>query len=97
MTASSNTNSNIFHNTNSYYNQHKIVSNISNNIDKIYVSFDNKNSIICYKDGTFEETFDKTLKLKNEQDVLEIHMVSMTYFFKLCNDLSTIHNKTRLS
>lgn len=88
----SSTSNNIFHNSNSYYNKNKIISNITNNIDKIYLSYNNNYSLIFYKDGYIEQNINRTLKLKPEQDVLEIHMVSMKYFCKLYNDLCYIHN-----
>lgn len=83
---------NIFHNANSYYNKHKIVGNMTNDIDKIYLSYNNKYSLIFYKNGFIEENFNKTLKIRPEQDILEIKMVSMKYFLKIYNDL---HNITK--
>ena len=85
---------NIFHNTNSYYNKNKIISNISNNINKIYLSYNNNYSLIFYKDGYIEQNINRTLKLKPEQDILEVHLVSMKYFCKLYNDLCYTHNIT---
>lgn len=85
---------NIFHNSNSYYNKYKIISNLSNDIEKIYLSYNNNYSLIFYKNGYIEQNINKTLKLKPEQDILEINMVSMKYFCKLYNDLCNLYNIT---
>lgn len=87
---------NIFHNSNSYYNQNKIISNISKNIDRIFTTYNHNYSLIFYKDGSVEESLNKTLKLKPEQDVLEIHFVSMPYFIKLYDDYNKSHTKNKL-
>lgn len=93
-----NSSTNIFHNSNSYYNKNKIISNLSNDIDKIYLSYNNNYSLIIYKNGYIEENLNRSLKVKQEQDVLELHMVSMKYFCKLYNDLCLRNgtNKTQM-
>lgn len=73
----------IYHNSNSYTNKNKIISNVSSNIDKIFMTYTKNNTLIFYKNGIIEEIFNKTLIVKPEQDDLELHLVSNLYFQKI--------------
>jgi subtilase family serine protease len=81
-----------FKNEQSHYSSNVIVSNFTKNIDRLYTTYDNKYSLIYYKDGNVEEVINKTLKLKYDYDILNVFIVSNKYFQKLHVDLHT--NKT---
>jgi hypothetical protein len=83
----------IMANKHSVYNC-KIVSNHTREIDRLYTTYDNKHSIVFYKDGGVDEILNKTLKLKYDYDILNVFIVSNKYFLKVYNDLYDIKNKT---
>ncbi len=71
----------------------KIVSNESSNILRIYTTYNHKYSIIVYKCGKIDQYFNQTLKLKCNQDIIQLNIVSMNYFRKLYDDLCILRNK----
>jgi len=77
----------ILRNNHSYYNKNRIISNYSSHIENIYTTYDNKNSIIFYRNGDVEKCFNRTLKLKSNQDIIHVHIVSISYFINLYKDL----------
>lgn len=74
----------------SYYNTHAIVSNQTRDISNIYTTYDNKNTIIFYKNGSYAEHLNKTLRLKYSTDVLNLHIVSNIYFQNIYKTLKHI-------
>lgn len=74
-------------NTHSYLNKNVIINNQTNHIAKIYTTYDNKNTLIVYKNGSVHEHFNKTVKMRYIQDVIHLHIVSNRYFEKLYQDL----------
>lgn len=81
-------------NGHSYYSNHEFVNNSSKNIDRLYTTFDNKYTLICYKDGSVDEILNKTLKLKYDYDILNVFIVSNKYFKMLYKDLHQMKNDT---
>ena len=81
------TSSDFLRNNHSYYNMHKVISNESHEIAKIYSTYNHKYSLIFYKNGHVVESFNQTLKLKCNQDIIQLNIVSMNYFRKLYEDL----------
>jgi hypothetical protein len=79
----------ILKNINSYYNANKILSNESSDILRVYTTYNHKYSIIIYKCGKIEQHFNQTLKLKCNQDIIQLNIVSMNYFRKIYEDLCT--------
>lgn len=80
----------ILKNNHSYYNKNKVISNYTNNIQSIYTTYDHKNSIIIYMNGNIEKCFNRTLKLKSTQDIIQLNIVSISYFRRLYQDLQFI-------
>jgi hypothetical protein len=77
----------IMQNKESYYHKNTIINNQTHDISKIYTTYDNRHSLIVYKNGSVHEHFNKTLKVRHTQDVIHLHIVSNRYFEKLYNEL----------
>ena len=75
-----------FRNKESYYNRHVLLTNQTYEIAKIYTTYDNKNSLIFYKNGSIHEHYNKTIKLRYIQDIIHINIVSNNYFKKIYNE-----------
>jgi hypothetical protein len=80
-------------NPHSYYNVNKILSNESSHISRIYTTYNHKYSIIIYKCGKIEHHFNQTLKLKCNQDIIQLNIVSMKYFRKIYEDICAIRKE----
>ena len=77
----------IMKNENSYYNQNVIVNNQTSDIATIYTTYNHKYSLIVYINGSVEEYFNKSLKLKCTQDIIQLNIVSNTYFERICREI----------
>ena len=73
-------------NKESYYNTHVLLTNQTSEIAKIYTTYDNKNSLIFYKNGSIHEHYNKTVKLRYIQDIIHINIVSNNYFERIYNE-----------
>lgn len=80
-------NSMILRNTHSYYQKNKVISNDTHAISKVYTTYDQKYSLIFYNNGNVEKSFNRTLKLKCNQDIVQLNIVSTGYFRRLYSDL----------
>ena len=83
-------------NKQSYYNTHAIVSNISKDITDIYTTYDNRYTLVFYKNGSHSEYLNKTLRLKYSHDALNLHIVSNIYFKKIYTILKDLRNSKKI-
>lgn len=74
----------------SYYNTHAVVNNQTKDIARIYTTYDNRHTIVFYRNGSYDEHLNKSLRLKYSPDVLNIHIVSNAYFTKIYKGLKDI-------
>lgn len=74
----------------SYYNTHAVVNNQTKDIARIYTTYDNRHTIVFYRNGSYDEHLNKTLRLKYSPDILNIHIVSNAYFTKIYKGLKDI-------
>jgi hypothetical protein len=73
----------IMHNKESYYHNNVIINNQTQDISKVYTTYDNRHSLIVYKNGTVHEHFNKTIKLRHTQDIIHLYVVSNRFFEKM--------------
>jgi hypothetical protein len=76
----------IMQNKESYYYKNVIISNQTQDISNIYTTYDNRHSLIVYKNGSVHEHFNKSIKLRHVQDIIHLHIVSNRYFEKIYNE-----------
>lgn len=77
----------ILRNAHSYYQRNKVISNDTHAISKVYTTYDHKYSLIFYNNGEVQKSFNSTLKLKCNQDIVQLNIVSLGYFRRLYSDL----------
>ena len=85
----------ILRNPHSFYQINRIISNETNDINKIYTTYNHKYSLIYYKDGRVNEVFNQTLKLKCNQDIIQLYVVSLGYFRRLYADLCQLREREK--
>ena len=77
-------------NKQSYYATHTIVSNRTRDIVNIYTTYDNRNTLVFYYNGTYSEHLNKSLRLVYDHEILHVKIVSNSYFIRIYNFLKDL-------